>query len=206
MGGATAPTVDTVPSSLDLTINCVYSGAVSVPHAVLGLLEQSPRHGYDLKRLVDRYFAPDHPVAFAQIYATLSRLESRGRVRVTGVERAEGPDRRRYAITDEGLAELDRWLREPLDPEPHLQAALFTKVVLAVLSGRAVTPIVDAERTAHLARMRELTAIRRTAPLPVALLADYALFHLEADLRWLDLTAARVDDLRRHVLQPGETS
>ena len=28
---------------------------MSVPYALLGLLEQEPRHGYDLKRLVDRY-------------------------------------------------------------------------------------------------------------------------------------------------------
>lgn len=86
-----------------------------------------------------------------------------------------------------------------------LQAALFTKVVLAILSGRLVATIVDAERHAHLQRMRELTGIRRRADLPVALLADYALFHLEADVRWLDLTAARIDDIRRHVLQPTET-
>src|SRR6476469_603601 len=163
---------------------------MSVPHALLGLLEQQPRHGYDLKRLVDRYFAPDHPVAFAQVYSTLGRLEQRGRVRVDQVEQAEGPDRRRYAITDEGTRELERWLDEPLDAEPHLQASLFTKVVLAILSDR----LVDAERHAHLERMRELTAVRRTAPMPVALLADYALFHLEADLRWLDLTADRVDE------------
>lgn len=177
---------------------------MSVPHAVLGLLRQEPRHGYDLKRLVDRYFTPEHPVAFAQIYATLDRLERRGRVRVAGIERAEGPDRRRYAITDAGVEELERWLSEPLDAEPHLQAALFTKVVLAILSGRPVAPIVDAERHAHLERMRELTVVRREATLPVALLADYALFHLEADLRWLDLTAARVDDLRQDVLAPQE--
>ena len=171
---------------------------------MLGLLRQEPRHGYDLKRLVDRYFAPEHPVAFAQIYATLERLEKRGRVRIASVERVEGPDRRRYAITDAGVEELERWLTEPLEPEPHLQAALFTKVVLAILAGRPVDPIVDAERHAHLERMRELTAIRRAATMPVALLADYALFHLEADLRWLDLTAARVDDLRQDVLGPQE--
>jgi DNA-binding PadR family transcriptional regulator len=177
---------------------------MSVPYALLGLLEQQPRHGYDLKRLFDRYFAPDHPVAFAQVYSTLGRLEQRGRVRLEGIERAEGPDRRRYAITDEGTSELERWLGEPLDAEPHLQASLFTKVVLAILSGRPVEPLVDTERHAHLERMRALTGIRRNATLPVALLADYALFHLEADLRWLDLTAARVDELRRTLLETPE--
>jgi hypothetical protein len=53
--------------------------------------------------------------------------------------------------------------------------------------------------------MRELTTLRRRAAIPVALLADYALFHLEADLRWLDLTAARVEELRRQVLDVSET-
>ncbi len=177
---------------------------MSVPYALLGLLEQQPRHGYDLKRLFDRYFAPDHPVAYAQVYSTLGRLEERGRVRLEAIERAEGPDRRRYAITDEGTRELERWLERPLDAEPHLQASLFTKVVLAILSGRPVEPLVDAERHAHLERMRELTAVRRTAAMPVALLADYALFHLEADLRWLDLTAARVDELRHDLLSVPE--
>jgi DNA-binding PadR family transcriptional regulator len=179
---------------------------MSVPHALLGLLEQQPRHGYDLKRLVDRYFAPDHPVAFAQVYSTLGRLEQRGRVRVDSIEQAEGPERRTYAITEEGTRELERWLDEPLEAEPHLQASLFTKVVLAILSGRPVEPLVDAERRAHLERMRELTAVRRTAPMPLALLADYALFHLEADLRWLDLTAARVDELRQNILETPEAT
>lgn len=177
---------------------------MSVPYALLGLLEQQPRHGYDLKRLFDRYFAPDHPVAFAQVYSTLGRLEQRGRVRLEAIERAEGPDRRRYAITDEGTRELERWLEAPLDAEPHLQASLFTKVVLAILSGRPVEPLVDAERHAHLERMRDLTKMRRSASMPLALLADYALFHLEADLRWLDLTAARVDELRHNLLDTPE--
>jgi DNA-binding PadR family transcriptional regulator len=172
---------------------------MSVPHALLGLLEDQPRHGYELKQLFDRAFAPDRPLAFGQVYATLDRLEQRGRVRLDAVERADGPDRRRYAITPDGVDELERWLREPLEPEPHLQAALFTKIVLAILAGRPVAPIVDRERHARLERMRGLTALRRASTLPVALLADYALFHLEADLRWLDLTAARVDDLAQGV-------
>ena len=178
---------------------------MSVPHALLGLLEQQPHHGYDLKRLFDSYFAPDRPLAYAQVYSTLGRMEQRGQVRLEAVERAEGPDRRRFAITPDGLAELERWLAEPLPAEPHLQASLYAKVVLAILSGRPVEPLVDAERHAHLERMRELTAIRRDGPLSVALLADYCLFHLEADLRWLDVTAARVDDLRRQILEISET-
>ena len=172
---------------------------MSTAHALLGLLEPAPRHGYDLKRLFDRYFSPDRPLAFGQVYATLGRLERDGRVVVATVDRADGPERKRYAITTAGERALDAWLQEPIDPEPHLQATLFTKVTLAVLTGRPVTTLLDQQRHAHLARMRDLTAMRRGAALPIALLADYALFHLEADLRWIELTAARADELGRQI-------
>jgi len=188
------------------TIHAVYSSAMSTAHALLGLLEPAPRHGYALKRMFDRYFAPDRPLAFGQVYATLGRLERDGNVVVAGTDQAEGPERRFFAITGQGSQTLASWLAEPIDPEPHLQATLFTKVTLAVLTGRPVTQLLDAQRHAHLARMRELTTLRRTASMPNALLADYALFHLEADLRWIELTAARIGELANQIppLLPAE--
>ena len=47
--------------------------------------------------------------------------------------------------------------------------------------------------------MRELTEIKRAGPLVDALLADHGMFHLEADLRWIDLTSARLDALAETV-------
>ena len=55
------------------------------------------------------------------------------------------------------------------------------------------------QRAAHLQRMRELTELRRTAGVVDALLADHGLFHLEADLRWIDVTAARLHSLSEAV-------
>jgi hypothetical protein len=76
---------------------------------------------------------------------------------------------------------------------------LFTKVVLALMLGRPAAEYLDAQRAAHLQRMRELTELRRGGQLVDALLADHGLFHLEADLRWIDLTAARLDELGSEV-------
>ena len=168
---------------------------VSTTFTLLGLLERAPSHGYELKRAFDQRFGGDKPVPFGQVYATLGRLERDGRALAVGTEPGEGPERKRYAITKQGIQDLEQWLRAPEQPEPHLQTVLFTKVLLALLSGRDAHSILDTQRAAHLARMRELTEIRRTSPLARALLADYALFHLEADLRWLELTAARLDEL-----------
>ena len=168
---------------------------MSVSHALLGLLEREPRHGYDLKRAYDERLATGRPLAFGHVYATLARLLRNGLVEVDAVEPGGGPERKRYAITDLGVTDLEQWLGRPEEPEPHLQTVLFTKVVLALLSGRPATEILDRQRAAHLARMRELTALKAGGDLSATLIADYALVHLEADLRWLELTAARLDEL-----------
>lgn len=172
---------------------------MSTAFTLLGLLEGAPSHGYELKRAFDQRFGSDKPLPFGQVYATLGRLRRDGRAVVVGTEAGEGPERKRYAITEQGVTDLEQWLAEAEVPEPHLQTVLFSKVVLSLLSGRDAHRFLDTQRAAHLARMRELTELRRTAPLGQALLADYALFHLEADLRWLELTAARLDDLAREV-------
>ncbi len=47
--------------------------------------------------------------------------------------------------------------------------------------------------------MRKLTELKRAGPLMDKLLADYGLFHLEADLRWIDTTSARLSELAEMV-------
>src|SRR4029453_6415408 len=51
----------------------------------------------------------------------------------------------------------------------------------------------DVHRAVHVETMQALTAARRSAATAQdALLADYQLFHLEADLRWMDHAEARL--------------
>src|SRR6478672_2996846 len=166
-----------------------------VPYALLGLLEREPSHGYDLKRDYDAYFGRGKPLPFGQVYATLARLARDGKVIAGEAEPGAGPDRKRYVITEQGATEVEMWLAEPVEPEPHQQTLLFVKVVLALMLGRDAERYLDAQRAAHLQRMRELTELKRTGALVDALLADHGLFHLEADLRWIDLTTARLDAL-----------
>lgn len=172
---------------------------MSVSHTLLALLEPGPRHGYDLKRAYDEQFGQDRPLAYGQVYSTLSRLLRNGMVEVAGVESGEGPERKRYTITDSGVTDVETWLRTPESPEPYLQNTLYTKVVLALLSGRNADAVLDAQRSEHLKVMRELTKRKINGDLADQLICDHALFHLEADLRWLELTAARLDELAKVV-------
>ena len=109
---------------------------MSVPLTLLGLLEREPSHGYDLKREYDTYFGRGKPLPFGQVYATLGRLARDGKVAAGEAEPGAGPDRKRYVITEAGVSEFETWLTEPVEPEPHLQTVLFTKVVLALMLSR----------------------------------------------------------------------
>lgn len=162
---------------------------------LLGLLDRAPSHGYDLKRDYDTFFGRGKPLPFGQVYSTLARLARDGKVLAGEAEPGAGPDRKRYVITEQGATEVDTWLAEPVEPEPHLQTVLFAKVVLSLMLDRPAEPYLDLQRAAHLQRMRELTEVRRNGNQVDALLADHGLFHLEADLRWIDLTSARLDKL-----------
>jgi len=172
---------------------------MSVAHTFLGLLEGQPRHGYDLKRSYDEAFSPGRPLAYGQVYATLARLLRNGLVAVDGVEPGGGPERKRYAITDAGITDVRSWLAQPERPEPYLHNVLYTKVVLALMTGRSAAELLDVQRTEHLRLMRELTRRKTEGDLTDQLICDHALFHLEADLRWLELTTARLEDLALRV-------
>jgi len=178
---------------------------VSTAFVLLGLLASGPRHGYDLKREHDIRLPQAKPIPFGQVYATLNRLVRDDLIAETGHEQAGGPERTAYALTERGRAALDGWLASVEPPAPHVNSTLFAKVVVAVLVADEATARrhLAAQRAAHTARLRELTAVK-TAPdgrLADVLAADYAIAHLDADLRWMQTTLDRVADLRREVHQ-----
>jgi DNA-binding PadR family transcriptional regulator len=172
---------------------------MAIGQAFLGLLESHPRHGYDLKRAYDEQFGSGRPLHYGQVYSTLSRLLKNKLVEVDGVEPGGGPERKRYAITAAGVTDVEQWLAQPEKPNLYLQNTLYTKVVLALLTGRGATEILDTQRAEHLREMRELTRRKSSGDLADQLICDHALFHLEADLRWLELTSARLDQLASEI-------
>ncbi|MEV0607277.1 PadR family transcriptional regulator [Polymorphospora rubra] len=176
---------------------------MSTAHVLLGLLAGGPRHGYELKRSHDERLPRLKPLAYGQVYATLGRLERDGLVEPAGQDRDGGPDRTSYQLTEGGEVALSDWLATVERPAPFVTGALFVKVVVAILvsgADRARSYLV-AQRQAHVQRLRELTAVKTdpTASLGEVVAADYAIVHLDADLRWVQNTLDRVADLHTEI-------
>ncbi|MEH1012421.1 PadR family transcriptional regulator [Micromonospora sp. CPCC 206060] len=176
---------------------------MSSSYVLLGLLAVGAMHGYDLKRAYDNRLPQAKPLGYGQVYATLGRLTRDGLVAPAGQDRDAGPDRTSYSITPAGRAALDDWLATVEPPAPHVASTLLNKVMVALLVADIdrARRYLTAQRRAHTDRLRELTALKIApgARLDDVIAADYAIAHLDADLRWLQTTLDRVADWHREV-------
>lgn len=102
---------------------------------LLKLLEEGPKHGYELiRRLEDRFLGRYTPSA-GTIYPRLQRMEAEGLVTHTA---AGG--RKTYRITDAGRAELHDRADEVAELESDIQALVAD---LAALAGQIETGVRD---------------------------------------------------------------
>ncbi|GAA1537566.1 hypothetical protein GCM10009678_19950 [Actinomadura kijaniata] len=85
---------------------------------LLKLLEESPRHGYEVIRLLQDRFLGVYSPSPGTIYPRLARLEAEGLVTHEVVE-----GRKVYSLTDKGRAELERRLDELAELEEEISAS-----------------------------------------------------------------------------------
>ena len=180
-------------------MHSVYRWGVNNSLALLGLLSRQPSYGYDLKHSYDRYFGTGKALAFGQVYSTLARMVRDELIRALGGETGSGPDRKKYEITSAGQVKVHEWLFTPDVPSESLQSNLFAKTVIALLLDDDADRLLDVQRSEHMTRMRELTRLKKDADLMQVLMCDHGLFHIEADLRWIDLTGARLTQLKKEL-------
>jgi DNA-binding PadR family transcriptional regulator len=158
-------------------------------HALLSLLAQRPRHGYELKSSFEEALGGTWQVNIGQIYTTLGRLERDGLVQSQEVAQPDRPDKRVYSITPAGQARLQAWFVAPAENPHRLRDRFFVKLVFYQLAGYDdVAALIQEQRRVYLRRIRDLSDIAQALENKpyVALLIEGAILHLEADLAWLE--------------------
>jgi transcriptional regulator len=78
---------------------------------ILSLLENQPRHGYDIGKLIELRSGGTLRFHVASLYPLLYRLENRGWIQGRWVEKANQRRRRYYRLTAEGQKSLARQRR-----------------------------------------------------------------------------------------------
>ncbi len=96
-------------------------------YIILGLLWARPMSGYDIKQAFDRAIASYWNAGNSQIYTTLKNLSQAGLVEAEVIVQTARPNRKVYRLTNEGQAELMRWLQEDI-PERFTKDEFLTKL------------------------------------------------------------------------------
>lgn len=184
---------------------------MSVRYAVLGLISQKPRHGYETRAAFESLVGGDEnwEVKPAQVYTTLERLEEAGLVeRSSDLGEGEEPARRVYQITPQGVNALQKWFASPVPPE-HQRDEFYIKLIIGIACGRADPErLIQTQRALLFQEMHAATNQRDEldphTEMAQILLLDKAIMHLEADLRWLDMIEMRLETIKEQPLPEPE--
>ena len=170
---------------------------MSVRHAVLALLSEGPKYGLQLKQEFEARTGEVWSLNVGQVYTTLQRLERDDLVDSDG-EADAGPQRD-YRITEAGRQELAEWLGPPPDTGVPPRDDLVIKVLIAMsVPDVHVVGLIQAHRRRLIEMMQYFTHLKEDAdPDEIGLLvvADAEIFRIDAVIRWLDTTEARVRQL-----------
>ena len=89
---------------------------MALPHAILVSLCEQAGSGYELARRFDRSIGYFWSASHQQIYRTLRTMEDDGWVHAATVAQRGRPDKKVYTVSEQGRAELARWIAQPLSP------------------------------------------------------------------------------------------
>ncbi len=163
---------------------------MSLKYVLLGLLTQQPKHGYELKLEAERLLGGSAELNPGQLYPLLRKLAEQQLIAGERIEQEDRPDKRVFTLTEAGAHDLSQWLAEPAPPKVE-RSALFLRFVVLALVHRAEAPaFLQGQRRLLLEFIGQLVADRvehqKVDDLATSALREAAIFHAEADLKWIE--------------------
>jgi len=95
---------------------------------ILAMLHQGPRHGYEIKKDIERALGGMVPLNNKTLYLTLKRFEEMGAVTRQVIPQEGKPNRHLYQLTERGIELLHAQLRDFEPERAGADAEFFTRV------------------------------------------------------------------------------
>jgi len=95
---------------------------------ILAMLRQGPRHGYELKKEIDRALGGMVTLNNKTLYLALKRFEEMGAVTRQVISQEGKPNRHLYELTERGIELLQAYLRDFGPEQAGADAEFFTRV------------------------------------------------------------------------------
>jgi len=134
---------------------------LTLEHAILGLLNERPLTGYELKnRWFDGDLKPFWEADQAQIYRTLHRLQGQGLVSSRRRRQSGRPDRRVFDVTHRGREALAEWTGTPQSPPVPRDPLLIQLLFGTDSTDDRLLEVLRARRASHQLRLDDLCSPR----------------------------------------------
>ena len=179
---------------------------MALRYALLGSLADQPRTGYALVKHFEQSLAYAWPASHSQIYPELGRLLDEGLIEQT---ESGARNTKTYAITQSGLDEIRRWLRDTTPDRRVRSDAALRGFFLWLLDPSEAESQLEGERTYWRGVLDEYLRIRdeptrhnkKARTFRIAL--EGGIRTVEARLAWLDEAIAEICSPAWEELDPG---
>ena len=167
--------------------------------AVLSLVAEQPRHGYEMEQVIEeRGMREWTEIGFSSIYYLLKKLEREGLVEGQLEEAERGPARKVYRITQAGRearhAALIETLSVPWRGYPPLMLGIGN---LPAIPAAEALAALRQYRDALAARLEQVQArwdSQRPLPYFVDALFDYSVTMIRAEMGWVVQFTSQLED------------
>jgi DNA-binding PadR family transcriptional regulator len=179
---------------------------MALRYALLGSLADQPRTGYALVKHFEQSLAYAWPASHSQIYPELGRLLDEGLIEQT---ESGARNSKTYAITQSGLDEIRRWLRDTTPDRRVRSDAALRGFFLWLLDPSEAESQLEGERTYWRGVLDEYLRIRdeptghnkKARTFRIAL--EGGIRGVEARLAWLEEAIAEIRSPAWEKLDPG---
>jgi len=156
--------------------------------ALLGLLLERPKHGYELYGEFHRELGRVWQIGQSQLYAQLKLLEEAGLVAAHVEPQLSRPPRKVYHLTPQGRTAFDEWVHRPSPSLRQMRVEFLARLYFFErLSLAGLDRLVAGQRAVCRDQLEQFARLAAESGDPFRRLVwEFRCGQLEAALRWLD--------------------
>ncbi len=157
---------------------------------MLGLLDDGPMTGYEIKQFFRKVIRHFWSVSDGQLYPTLKKMHEEDLISLQVVEQKGTANKHVYSITEKGRERFGRWLCEPVTKFEELKEPFVLKVFFFnKLSRERILEHLHTQRDLHARILEEIRGVRdayEERVSPYQRMIGYAgILYVEVRLLWI---------------------
>ncbi len=169
---------------------------MSTKYAILGLLNQKPMHGYEIKKEFEKSVSYIWSINVGQLYTLLKKMEGENVIEKKEVPQENKRDKSVYEITDAGRNELQEWLSSPILNRQTKDEFYLKMMFLTQLDKEKARKYVDEQIEVMEKQTKTFKEIginqSNRMDKFMFLLLEASIIHFEVDIKWLKVYKERM--------------